>query len=58
MPCVKIEGEAITSAMTKRASYCSDWLRVNLGQACAPGIIPARLLIIWQPLQMPSAKLS
>ena len=44
--------------MPKRASNCSDLLRVNFGHACAPGIIDFRLLIIWQPLQMPRPKVS
>jgi hypothetical protein len=32
--------------------------RVNFGQAAAPGMIDFRLLIIWQPLQIPRAKVS
>src|ERR1700754_3234463 len=58
MPAKKIDGELCTSTSEKRASNFSDLLRVNFGQASAPGIIDARLLIIWQPLQMPSANVS
>ncbi|MNR25889.1 hypothetical protein D3C85_1430620 [compost metagenome] len=58
MPAKKIDGDCSTCTVTKRASYCSDWLRVNFGQALAPGMIGARLLSIWQPLQTPSAKVS
>src|SRR5579864_8195863 len=58
MPAKKIDGEACTSTSEKRASNFSDLLRVNFGHASAPGIIDARLLIIWQPLQMPSANVS
>ncbi len=58
MPAKKIDGELCTSTNEKRASNCSDLLRVNFGHACAPGIIDARLDIIWQPLQMPSANVS
>src|ERR1700712_3872396 len=58
IPAKKIDGELCTSTDENRASNCSDLLRVNLGHASAPGIIDARLLIIWQPLQMPSANVS
>ncbi len=44
--------------MLSRASNCSLRLRVNFGQACAPGIIGASAAIIWQPLQTPRASVS
>ncbi|MNN15054.1 hypothetical protein D3C81_1281500 [compost metagenome] len=58
MPLKKIDGESITSTMAKRPSNFSDLLVVNFGQAWAPGMMDFRLLIIWQPLQMPRPKLS
>jgi hypothetical protein len=58
MPLKKIDGESSTSTMAKRASNFSDLLRVNFGQACAPGMMDFRLLIIWQPLQTPRPKVS
>src|SRR3954466_10577415 len=58
MPLKKIDGESSTSTIAKRASNFSDLLVVNFGQACAPGMMDFRLLIIWQPLQTPRPKLS
>src|SRR6202161_2900233 len=58
MPVKNSDGDRCTSTSEKRAPNYSDLLRVNFGQASAPGIIDARLLIIWQPLQMPSANVS
>ena len=58
MPAKKIDGDCCTSTITKRASNCSDWLRAKCGQSSAPGMISCRLLIIWQPLHTPSAKVS
>ena len=58
MPVKKIDGESSTSTIDRRASNCSLLLRVNFGQACAPGMIGASAAIIWQPLQTPSAKVS
>src|SRR5258706_11626949 len=52
------DGDATTSTITKRASNCSDLLRTKCGHASAPGMISCRLLIIWQPLQTPSANVS
>src|SRR3546814_13575605 len=58
MPRMNSEGESGISTMDKRASYFSDWLRVKRGQCSAPGIMPAKAAIIWQPLHTPSAKVS
>src|SRR6266699_3085363 len=58
MPEKKSEGPGVTSTMTKRASNCSERLVTKRGQCSAPGISPLSLLIIWQPLQVPSAKVS
>ena len=41
-----------------RASNCSERLRTKCGQFSVPGISSCRLLIIWQPLHTPRAKLS
>jgi hypothetical protein len=58
MPVKKIDGLSSTSTRLKRASNCSLLLRVNFGQASAPGMIGASAAIIWQPLHTPSAKVS
>src|SRR5581483_2866143 len=58
IPAKKIDGDDSIRTNEKRASNFSDLLRVNFGHASAPGIIDAKLLIIWQPLQMPSANVS
>ena len=58
MPVKKIDGLSSTSTSDSRASNCSLRLRVNFGQACAPGMIGASAAIIWQPLHTPSAKVS
>ena len=58
MPVKKIDGLSSTSTRLKRASNCSLLLRVNAGQACAPGISTLRAAIIWQPLHTPSASVS
>src|SRR5580700_7543586 len=42
----------------KRASKRSDWFCTKRGQWSEPGMIERRLLIIWQPLQMPRPKAS
>ena len=58
MPLKKIDGEGCTSTITKRASNCSERLRAKCAQLPAPGMISCKLLIIWQPLHTPSAKVS
>ena len=58
MPAKNSDGLSATSTMTKRASNCSERFRRNFGQCAAPGMISRRLLIIWQPLQTPSANAS
>ena len=56
MPVKNSDGLASTSTSDRRASNCSLWLRVNCGQAAAPGMIGASAAIIWQPLHTPRAK--
>ncbi len=58
MPLKNSDGDAGTSTIASRASYCSERLRVKRGQAWAPGIIGASAASIWQPLHTPSAKVS
>ena len=58
MPLKNNEGDSKISTMANLASNCSDWLRTKCGQCDAPGINSRRLLIIWQPLHTPKAKLS
>jgi hypothetical protein len=58
MPAKKIDGESRISVITKRASNCSTLLRRKAGQCSAPGMMDFSALIIWQPLQTPSAKVS
>ena len=58
MPRKNSDGVASTSSMTSRASNCSEALRTKCGQWAVPGMISCRLLIIWQPLQTPSANVS
>ncbi len=55
---MKIEGDSSTSTSVRRASYCSERLRVKRGQASAPGMRSPSAANIWQPLQMPSPKVS
>src|SRR2546421_1049784 len=55
IPAKKKEGDACTCNITSLASNCSERLRTKCGQHDAPGISSRRLLIIWQPLQTPSA---
>src|SRR5690606_40949725 len=40
------------------SSNCSERLRTKRGHRSVPGISSCRLLIIWQPLHTPRAKLS
>src|SRR5450830_617733 len=58
MPLKNKEGDSKTSTIANLASNCSDLLRTKCGQCAAPGINSRKLLIIWQPLHTPSAKLS
>ncbi len=58
MPWKKIDGDSSTSTSDSRASNCSERLRVNLGQSCAPGMMGDSAASIWQPLHTPSAKVS
>ena len=58
MPAKKSEGLSGTSTITSRASNCSERFLTKRGQASAPGMSSWSALIIWQPLQTPSAKLS
>src|SRR6187397_946112 len=58
MPAKNNDGDGKTSTVAKRASNCSDLLRTKCGHAALPGMISCRLLIIWQPLQTPSANVS
>ena len=58
MPAKNTTALSSTSTSDSRASNCSLRLRVNFGQACAPGMIGASAAIIWQPLHTPSAKVS
>ena len=44
--------------MAKRPSNFSDLLRVNFGQAWAPGMMDFNMLTLSQPLQIPKRKLS
>ena len=44
--------------LEKKRVLAFSALRVNLGQASAPGIIGDSAAIIWQPLQTPSASVS
>ncbi len=56
MPRKNSDGDGWTSSITSRASNCSLRLRTKCGQCAVPGMSSCRLLIIWQPLQTPSAK--
>src|SRR6185312_8266935 len=55
MPLKNRLGESRISSVATRDSYCSDALRRNFGQCCAPGMISFSCDSIWQPLHTPSA---
>src|SRR5207253_10323550 len=56
IPAKNSDGLRPTESSTSLASNCSDLLRTKCGQCDVPGMSSCRLLIIWQPLQTPSAK--
>src|ERR1039457_1822244 len=58
MPRKNTEGDSLTRTLTSRASNCSEAFFTNLGQVCAPGMMSDSAASIWQPLQMPRAKVS
>ena len=58
MPLKNRLGLSSTSTNDSRASNRSLLLRVNLGHACAPGMMGLSAAIIWQPLHTPSANVS
>jgi hypothetical protein len=58
MPAKKKDGLFGISTSTSRASNCSERFFTKRGQSEAPGTSSWSALIIWQPLQTPSAKLS
>ncbi|GKT77878.1 multidrug resistance transport transmembrane protein [Colletotrichum tofieldiae] len=62
MPWRKTDGVAARDSsiltMVKRASNCLLAFSTNVGQFSVPGISSLRRVIIWQPLQTPSANVS
>ena len=58
MPASRTDRFSGTSTSRVRASNCSERLRTKRGQCPDPGISSWRLESIWQPLQMPRAKVS
>jgi hypothetical protein len=51
MPSKKRELLTLIFTEEKRASNCSEALRLKVGKCVLPGIISPKLDIIWQPLQ-------
>ena len=58
MPASSTEWQRSTSTSEKRASNCSLRFCTKRGHVSLPGIRLLSAANIWQPLQMPSAKLS
>ena len=58
IPRKNIDGDSRISTVARRASNCSERLRLNAGQRLAPGISPFSCESIWHPLHTPSENVS